>query len=121
MLWSKTFIPTLKENPQEAESASHQLMLKSGLIRMLMAGVYSYLPLGLKVLNNIERIIRQEMDAAGAAILKKLRRLLQETGQEAAFLRVVVFRFPFEWDDVIVLEHVPGPDAGVRRKAGVSG
>ncbi|MCU0651635.1 MAG: proline--tRNA ligase [Candidatus Omnitrophica bacterium] len=69
MLWSKTFIPTLKETPQEAESISHQLMLKAGLVRMLMAGVYSYLPLGLRVLNNIEKIIRAEMEAAGAAEL----------------------------------------------------
>jgi prolyl-tRNA synthetase len=66
MYWSKTFIPTLKEPPQEAESTSHQLMLRAGLARMLMAGAYSYLPLGLKVLNNIQKIIRQEMDAAGA-------------------------------------------------------
>ncbi len=66
MLWSKAFIPTLKVAPQEAESISHQLMLRAGLIRMLVAGVYSYLPLGLKVLNNIENIIRQEMNAAGA-------------------------------------------------------
>jgi prolyl-tRNA synthetase len=47
MFWSKTLIPTLKEIPQEAESISHQLMLKAGLVRMLMAGVYSYLPLGI--------------------------------------------------------------------------
>ncbi|MFA5156913.1 MAG: proline--tRNA ligase [Candidatus Omnitrophota bacterium] len=69
MLWTKTFIPTLKEAPQEAESTAHQLMLRAGLIRMLLAGAYSYLPLGLKVLSNIENIIRQEMDAAGAAEL----------------------------------------------------
>ncbi|MBN1914232.1 MAG: proline--tRNA ligase [Candidatus Omnitrophica bacterium] len=67
MYWTRTLIPTLKETPQEAESLSHQLMLRAGLMRMLMAGVYSYLPLGLKVLNNIETIIRQEMDASGAA------------------------------------------------------
>jgi prolyl-tRNA synthetase len=66
MFWSKTFIPTLKEAPQEAESESHKLMLRAGLVRMLMSGVYSYLPLGLKVLNNIQKIIRQEMDASGA-------------------------------------------------------
>ena len=66
MLWSKTFIPTLREVPQEAESAAHQLMLRAGLVRMLVAGVYSYLPLGLRVLNNIQGIIRQEMAAAGA-------------------------------------------------------
>jgi prolyl-tRNA synthetase len=69
MLWSQTFIPTLKETPQEAESASHKLMLRAGLIRMLMAGVYSYLPLGLRVLGNITKVIRQEMDAAGASEL----------------------------------------------------
>jgi len=69
MLWSKTFIPTLKEIPQEAESVSHRLMLRAGLIRMLMAGVYSYLPLGFKVLNNIQRIIRQELDTSGACEL----------------------------------------------------
>ncbi len=69
MLWSKTFIPTLKETPQEAELISHQLLLRAGLIRMLMAGVYSYLPLGLRVLNNVQNIIRQEMRACGAAEL----------------------------------------------------
>lgn len=69
MYWSNSFIPTLREAPQEAETASHQLMLRAGLIRMLLAGVYSYLPLGLKVLKNIEEIIRQEMDACGAGEL----------------------------------------------------
>jgi len=69
MLWSKDFIPTLKETPQEAESISHQLMLRAGLVRMLMAGAYSYLPLGLKVLNNIQKIIRQELDSCGATEL----------------------------------------------------
>lgn len=67
MLWSKTLIPTLKETPQEAESLSHQLMLRAGLVRMLMAGVYSYLPLGLRVLDNIQKIIRQEMESCDAA------------------------------------------------------
>ncbi|MFH0913481.1 MAG: proline--tRNA ligase [Candidatus Omnitrophota bacterium] len=69
MFWSKDFIPTLKETPQEAESLSHQLMLRAGLVRMLMAGAYSYLPLGLRVLNNIQEIIRQELDSCGAAEL----------------------------------------------------
>jgi len=66
MLWSKTFIPTLKEAPGDAESISHQLLLRAGLVRPLMAGVYSYLPLGLRVLENIENIIRQEMNAVDA-------------------------------------------------------
>ncbi|MCM8795721.1 MAG: proline--tRNA ligase, partial [Candidatus Omnitrophica bacterium] len=69
MLWSKTFIPTLKVAPQEAESISHQLMLRAGLVRQLMAGVYTYLPLGLMVLENIQKIIRQEMNALGASEL----------------------------------------------------
>jgi len=69
MYWTKTFIPTLKETPQEAESTAHKLMLRAGLIRMLMAGAYSYLPLGFRVLSNIENIIRQEMNAAGAVEL----------------------------------------------------
>jgi len=69
MYWTKTLIPTLKETPQEAESTSHQLMLRAGLVRMLVAGAYTYLPLGLRVLNNIEQIIRQEMNAAGASEL----------------------------------------------------
>lgn len=66
MFWSKSFIPTLREAPQEAESVAHKLMLKGGFVRMLISGVYSYLPLGFKVLNNIENIIRQEMNASGA-------------------------------------------------------
>ncbi|MFA6350035.1 MAG: proline--tRNA ligase [Candidatus Omnitrophota bacterium] len=66
MYWSKDFIPTLRQVPQEAETISHQLMLRAGLVRMLMSGVYTYLPLGLKVLNNIEGIIRQEMERTGA-------------------------------------------------------
>ncbi|MFH1397131.1 MAG: proline--tRNA ligase [Candidatus Omnitrophota bacterium] len=66
MYWTKIFIPTLKDTPQEAESVSHQLMLRAGLIRMLISGVYSYLPLGLMVLNNIKNIIRQEMNVIGA-------------------------------------------------------
>jgi len=69
MLWSKDFIPTIKETPQEAESLSQQLMLRAGLVRMLIAGVYSYLPLGLKVLNNIKRIIREELNSCEACEL----------------------------------------------------
>lgn len=66
MRWSKTFIPTLKEVPADAEIPSHQLMLRAGLIRQLMAGAYTYLPLGLRALKKAEAIVREEMDAAGA-------------------------------------------------------
>ncbi|HOU37015.1 MAG TPA: proline--tRNA ligase, partial [Candidatus Omnitrophota bacterium] len=94
MYWTKYFIPTLKETPQEAESVSHQLMLRAGLIRMLMAGVYSYLPLGLRVLNNIQTIIRQEMNAGGAheLLLPALQpvELWQKTGRDKTIADVML-------------------------------
>jgi len=66
MRWSEAFIPTLKEDPQDAEVLSHKLMVRAGFIRKLMSGAYSYLPLGFRVLDKVERIIREEMDAKGA-------------------------------------------------------
>ena len=66
MRMSKLLMPTLREVPAEAEIASHRLMLRAGLIRKLAAGIYSYLPLGLRSLKKIEEIVREEMDAAGA-------------------------------------------------------
>ncbi|HLD69935.1 MAG TPA: proline--tRNA ligase [Candidatus Omnitrophota bacterium] len=66
MYWSKFFIPTLKEVPLGIEAVSHQLLLRSGLVSMLTSGVYSYLPLGWRVLNKIQGIIREEMNKAGA-------------------------------------------------------
>lgn len=66
MRMSKLLMPTLREVPAEAEIASHRLMLRAGLIRKLAAGVYSYLPLGLRTLQKVQNIIREEMDAAGA-------------------------------------------------------
>src|SRR5207237_9530831 len=59
-------INTMKETPAEAEVLSHQLMLRAGLIRRLAAGLYSWLPMGLKVLQKVECIIREEMNRAGA-------------------------------------------------------
>ncbi len=59
-------IATQKETPTDAEVISHQLMLRAGLIRKLAAGLYTWLPLGLRVLRKVECIVRQEMDAAGA-------------------------------------------------------
>jgi prolyl-tRNA synthetase len=66
MRLSSFFLPILKENPVEASIVSHRLMLRAGMIRQLSAGIYNWLPLGLKVLKNVEKIIRQEMDKAGA-------------------------------------------------------
>jgi prolyl-tRNA synthetase len=66
MRLSGYFLPTIREIPSEAEIASHRLMLRAGLIRRLAAGIYSLLPLGLKAVQKMERIIREEMDRAGA-------------------------------------------------------
>ncbi|MFZ5584770.1 MAG: proline--tRNA ligase [Thermodesulfobacteriota bacterium] len=66
MRFSRTLIPTLKETPAEAEVVSHQLMLRAGFIRKLAAGIYTWLPLGYRVLRKVERIVREEMDRAGA-------------------------------------------------------
>lgn len=66
MKMSKLLMPTLREVPSEAEITSHRLMLRAGMIRKLAAGIYSYLPLGLRSLHKIEQIVREEMDNAGA-------------------------------------------------------
>jgi prolyl-tRNA synthetase len=66
MRMSQYFLPTLKENPAEAQIVSHRLMLRAGLVRQTSAGIYAWLPLGFRVLKNIERIVREEQDAAGA-------------------------------------------------------
>ncbi len=66
MLFSKMFIPTMKEVPKEAEVVSHQLMLRAAFIRRLSSGIYTWLPLGLRSLRKVEQIIREEMNRAGA-------------------------------------------------------
>ncbi|NQY74025.1 MAG: proline--tRNA ligase [Candidatus Margulisbacteria bacterium] len=66
MKFSKLYCPTLKETPKDALVASHQLMMRSGMIRKLAAGIYSYLPLGLKIMRKIECIVREEMNRSGA-------------------------------------------------------
>ena len=65
MRYSRLFIPTLKEAPAEAEAVSHKLMVRAGFVRQLAAGLYIYLPLGLRVMEKINRIIREEMNAIG--------------------------------------------------------
>jgi prolyl-tRNA synthetase len=64
--WSQFFIPTLKESPADAEIASHKLLVRAGLVRKLTGGLYTYLPLGQRVMQKITQICREEMDAAGA-------------------------------------------------------
>jgi prolyl-tRNA synthetase len=66
MRWTHTFIPTLKETPADAEITSHKLLLRAGLLRKLTGGLYTFLPLGVRALRKVERIVREEMDRAGA-------------------------------------------------------
>jgi len=89
MRWTKTLIPTLKEDPADAEILSHKLMTRAGLIRKLATGSYSYLPLGMRVINKVENIIREEMDRAGAleVMLPAVQpiELWQQTGRDADY------------------------------------
>ena len=66
MLFSRMFMPTMKEDPKEAEALSHRLMLRAGFIRRLASGVYTWLPLGLRSLTKVENIVREEMNKKGA-------------------------------------------------------
>tara|TARA_R110002072_G_scaffold238769_2_gene396336 strand:- start:249230 stop:250999 length:1770 start_codon:yes stop_codon:yes gene_type:complete len=92
--WSQTLIPTLKEIPSDAEVPSHQLMLRAGLIKQLMAGAYSYLPLGYRALRKAEAIVREEMERAGAIeihmpALQPID-LFERTGRKEAFGNVLI-------------------------------
>ena len=97
MRWSQTLIPTMKENPSDAEIPSHRLMIRAGLIRQLMAGAYTYLPLGWKSIRKAEAIIRDEMDRAGAVELHMPAlqpiELFERTGRREAFGNVLI-NFP---------------------------
>ena len=94
MRWSQTLIPTQKETPADAQIVSHQLMLRAGLIRQLMAGAYTYLPLGLRALRKAEAIVRDEMDAAGAVEIHMPALhpvdLYERTGRRTAFGNVLI-------------------------------
>ena len=94
MRWSQTLIPTMKEIPADAEVPSHQLMLRAGMIRQLMAGAYTYLPLGLRALKKAEAIVREEMDAAGGIeiFMPALQPidLFERTGRKTAFGNVLI-------------------------------
>ncbi len=97
MRWSQSFIPTMKEVPAEAEVPSHQLMLRAGLIRQLMAGAYTYLPLGYRSVRKVSEIVRQEMDKAGAVELfmpaLQPMEIFERTGRREAFGNVL-----FNWE-----------------------
>lgn len=97
MRWTQTFIPTMKETPSDAEVPSHQLMLRAGLIRQLMAGAYTFMPLGYRVVRKVSEIVREEMDRAGAIelFMPALQPidLFERTGRKDAFGNVL---FNFE-------------------------
>jgi prolyl-tRNA synthetase len=94
MRWTQTLIPTMKETPEGAEIPSHVLMLRAGLISQVMAGAYTYLPLGLRSLKKAERIVREEMNAAGAVelLMSALTpiALWEQTGRVEAFGDVLI-------------------------------
>src|SRR2546422_5068916 len=65
MRWTRSLIPTLREDPADAEAISHKLMVRAGLVRQLAAGIYVYLPVGLRVIEKVNAIIREEMNRIG--------------------------------------------------------
>ncbi len=89
MRLSKYFVPTLKEVPSDATVTSHILMLRAGMIRMLSAGIYSFLPLGYRVIRKVSQIIREEMDAIGGQEFHlpalNPKEIWDETGRVEAF------------------------------------
>ena len=62
MRWTRAFIPTLRDDPADAEAASHRLLVRAGFMRQLMSGAYSLLPLGVRSIEKVERIVREEMN-----------------------------------------------------------
>ena len=86
---SKMYMPTLREVPSEAEMPSHQLMLRAGMIRKLVSGIYSYLPLGFRAIKKVEKVVREEMDRVGSQELLmsaiQPRELWEESGRWADY------------------------------------
>lgn len=93
MRLSRQWVPTLKEVPQEAEIPSHQLLLRAGMIRRLSAGLYTFLPMGVRALHKVEQIVREEMDRAGAleVLMPAMhpRELWEQTGRMATMGQVM--------------------------------
>ncbi|NLX12799.1 MAG: proline--tRNA ligase [Phycisphaerales bacterium] len=107
MLWTKYFIPTVKETPSDAVVPSHQLGIRAGLFRQVAAGSYTYLPLGYRVLRKIESIIREELAAAGAIELHMPamhpRSLWEQTGRVEAMGDVLLGIRGNDWQANVVL------------------
>src|SRR5437867_12163779 len=106
MRWSQALIPTLREVPKDAEIPSHQLLLRAGMIRQLAGGIYTFLPLGLRVLRKVAQIVREEMNRAGAleVLMPALhpRELWELTGR-ATTLDEILFKVKDRTDRQFVL------------------
>jgi len=107
MLWSKFFIPTVKETPADAVVPSHQLGIRAGLVRQVASGSYAYLPLGYRVLRKIENIVREEINAAGGIELHMPamhpKTLWEQTGRVEAMGDVLLQLKGRDWQSGIVL------------------
>ncbi len=106
MRWSKTLINTLRESPQEAEIASHKLMLRAGMLRKIGGGLYSFTPLGFRALQKVQNIVREEMNRAGAleVLLPALQPIeLWETSGRASQMGRSMFRLNDRGDHTMVL------------------
>ncbi len=90
MLLSKSFVPILKNNPSEAKIKSHQLMLRVGMIKQASAGIYSWLPLGFKIMKKIEEIVRQEQNKIGAQEILMPTIQSSEIGKKVVGMRIMV-------------------------------
>ena len=101
MRYSRLFIPTLKEAPAEAEAVSHKLMVRAGYVRQLAAGLYIYLPLGIRVMEKINRIIREEMNAIGAC--------LAFAARLSSVHRILPLAQPIQCYGLAAFQTIPGP------------
>lgn len=106
MRWTKSLINTLREDPQEAEIVSHKLMLRAGMLRKVGGGLYSFTPLGFRALRKVEKIVREEMDRAGAleVLLPALQPIeLWEKSGRASQMGASMFRLKDRADRIMVL------------------
>ena len=106
MRWSKALISTLRDDPQEAEIAGHKLMLRGGMLRKIAGGLYSFTPLGFRALQKVQRIVREEMNRAGALelLLPALQPIeLWETSGRASQMGKPMFRLRDRGDRTMVL------------------
>ena len=106
MRWSKTLLCTLREDPKDAEIVSHKLMMRAGMLVKLEGGLYSYSPLGVRVLHKVERIVREEMDRAGASevLFTALQPIsLWEESGRAGIMGKSMFRLKDRNDSTMVL------------------